>query len=158
MKNRTQTRALAVIAVTMATVLSACGSTGSSTSSASNTESQSATATNAASNDPNLLFAQCMRDKGFDVPDTGLTPDQLNDHSTAFDSALNECMMKVSGLTGEDNIANDPAARESMVKAAQCLREAGYDVKDPQAGEGISVKDIPEDVLNQCFQKSGAAK
>lgn len=158
MKNRTQTRALAVIAVTMATVLSACGSTGSSTSSASSTESQSATATNAASNDPNLLFAQCMRDKGFDVPDTGLTPDQLNDHSTAFDSALNECMMKVSGLTGEDNIANDPAARESMVKAAQCLREAGYDVKDPQAGEGISVKDIPEDVLNQCFQKSGAAK
>ncbi|MDK6400268.1 MULTISPECIES: hypothetical protein [Actinomycetaceae] len=158
MKNRTQTRALAVIAVTMATVLSACGSTGSSTSSASSTESQSATATNAASNDPNLLFAQCMRDKGFDVPDTGLTPDQLNDHSTAFDSALNECMMKVSGLTGEDNIANDPAARESMVKAAQCLREAGYDVKDPQAGEGISVKDIPEDVLNKCFQQSGAAK
>ena len=142
----------------MATVLSACGSTGSSTSSASSTESQSATATNAASNDPNLLFAQCMRDKGFDVPDTGLTPDQLNDHSTAFDSALNECMMKVSGLTGEDNIANDPAARESMVKAAQCLREAGYDVKDPQAGEGISVKDIPEDVLNKCFQQSGAAK
>lgn len=158
MKNRTQTRALAVIAVTMATVLSACGSTGSSTSSASSTESQSATATNAASNDPNLLFAQCMRDKGFDVPDTGLTPDQLNDHSTAFDSALNECMTKVSGLTGEDNIANDPAARESMVKAAQCLREAGYDVKDPQAGEGISVKDIPEDVLNKCFQQSGAAK
>ena len=158
MKNRTQTRALAVIAVTLATVLSACGSTGSSTSSASSTESQSATATNAASNDPNLLFAQCMRDKGFDVPDTGLTPDQLNDHSTAFDSALNECMMKVSGLTGEDNIANDPAARESMVKAAQCLREAGYDVKDPQAGEGISVKDIPEDVLNKCFQQSGAAK
>lgn len=158
MKNRTQMRALAVVAVTLATVLSACGSTGSSTSSASSTESQSATATNAASNDPNLLFAQCMRDKGFDVPDTGLTPDQLNDHSTAFDSALNECMMKVSGLTGEDNIANDPAARESMVKAAQCLREAGYDVKDPQAGEGISVKDIPEDVLNKCFQQSGAAK
>ena len=158
LKNRTQTRALAVIAVTMATVLSACGSTGSSTSSASSTESQSAKATNAASKDPNLLFAQCMRDKGFDVPDTGLTPDQLNDHSTAFDSALNECMTKVSGLTGEDNIANDPAARESMVKAAQCLREAGYDVKDPQAGEGISVKDIPEDVLNKCFQQSGAAK
>ena len=158
MKNRTQTRALAVIAVTMATVLSACGSTGSSTSSASSTESQSATATNAASNDPNLLFAQCMRDKGFDVPDTGLTPDQLNDHSTAFDSALNECRMKVSGLTGEDHIANDPAARESLVQAAQCLREAGYDVKDPQAGEGISVKDIPEDVLNKCFQQSGAAK
>ncbi len=157
MKNRAQTRALAVIAITLAAALSACGSTSSSTSSSS-TKSPSAAATNAASNDPNLVFAQCMRDKGFDVPDTGLTPDQANDHSTAFDSAINECMTKVSGMTGEDNIANDPAAREVMVKAAQCLREAGYDVKDPQAGEGISVKDIPEDVLNKCFQQSGAAK
>ena len=157
MKNRAQTRALAVIAITLAAALSACGSTGSSTSSES-TKSPSAAATNAASNDPNLVFAQCMRDKGFDVPDTGLTPDQLNDHDPAFDAALNECMVKVSGMTGEDNVANDPAAREAMVKAAQCLREDGYDVKDPQAGEGISVKDIPEDVLNKCFQQSGAAK
>lgn len=157
MKNRAQTRALAVIAITLAAFLSACGSTGSSASSES-AKSPSAAATNAASNDPNLVFAQCMRDKGFNVPDTGLTPDNLKDTSDAFNNALNECMMKVSGMTGEDNVANDPAAREAMVKAAQCLREAGYDVKDPQAGEGISVKDIPEDVLNKCFQQSGAAK
>ena len=155
MKTRPQTRALAVIALTLAAALSACGTTDSSSS--PSTKSPSA-GSNAASNDPNLVFAQCMRDKGFDVPDTGLTPDQLNDHNPAFDSALNECMMKVAGMTGEDNLANDPAAREAMVKAAQCLREAGYDVKDPQAGEGISVKDIPEDVLNKCFQQSGAAK
>ena len=157
MKNRAQTRALAVIAITLAAALSACGSNGSSPSSAS-TKSPGAAATNAASNDPNLVFAQCMRDKGFDVPDTGLTPDQAKNHDPAFDAAINECMTKVSGMTGEDNVANDPAAREAMVKAAQCLREAGYDVKDPQAGEGISVKDIPEDVLNKCFQQSGAAK
>ena len=161
MKNRAQTRALAVIAITLAAALSACGSTGSSSSSASSpssSKSPSAAATNAASNDPNLVFAQCMREKGFDVPDTGLTPENLKDTSDAFNNALNECMVKVSGMTGEDNVANDPAAREAMVKAAQCLREAGYDVKDPQAGEGISVKDIPEDVLNKCFQQSGAAK
>ena len=143
MKNRAQTRALAVIAITLAAALSACGSTGSTGSSASSSKSPSAAATNAASNDPNLVFAQC---------------DNLKDTSDAFNNALNECMMKVSGMTGEDNVANDPAAREAMVKAAQCLREAGYDVKDPQAGEGISVKDIPEDVLNKCFQQSGAAK
>ena len=157
MKNRAQTRALAVIAITLAAALSACGSTGSSSSSES-TKSPSAAATNAASNDPNLVFAQCMREKGFDVPDTGLTPENLKDTSDAFNNALNECMVKVSGMTGEDNVANDPAAREAMVKAAQCLREAGYDVKDPQAGEGISVKDIPEDVLNKCFQQAGAGK
>ena len=157
MKNRAQTRALAVIAITLAAALSACGSTGSSSSSASSPSSSKSPAS-AAEGDANLLVAQCMREKGFDVPDTGLTPDQLNDHNPAFDAAINECMAKMPGIAGDDNIANDPAAREAMVKAAQCLREAGYDVKDPQAGEGISVKDIPEDVLNKCFQQAGAAK
>ena len=158
MKNRAQTRALAVIAITLAAALSACGSTGSSSSSASSTKSPSAAATNAASNDPNLVFAQCMRDKGFDVPDTGLTPDQLNDTSDAFNNALNECMMKVSNLTGEGNIANDPAVREAMVKGAECLRGLGYDVKDPQPGEGLNLPDIPEKDLNKCFTQGGGAK
>jgi len=155
MKTRPQTRALAVIALTLAAALSACGTTDSSSS--SSTKSPSA-GSNAASNDPNLVFAQCMREKGFDVPDTGLTPDQLNDTSDAFNNALNECMMKVSNLTGEGNIANDPAVREAMVKGAECLRGLGYDVKDPQPGEGLNLPDIPEDALNKCFAQAWGAK
>ena len=155
MKTRPQTRALAVIALTLAAALSACGTTDSSSS--PSTKSPSA-GSNAASNDPNLVFAQCMREKGFDVPDTGLTPDQLNDTSDAFNNALNECMMKVSNLTGEGNIANDPAVREAMVKGAECLRGLGYDVKDPQPGEGLNLQDIPEDALNKCFAQAGGAK
>ena len=155
MKTRPQTRALAVIALTLAAALSACGTTDSSSS--SSTKSPSA-GSNAASNDPNLVFAQCMREKGFDVPDTGLTPDQLNDTSDAFNNALNECMMKVSNLMGEGNIANDPAVREAMVKGAECLRGLGYDVKDPQPGEGLNLPDIPEDALNKCFAQAGGAK
>ena len=155
MKTRPQTRALAVIALTLAAALSACGTTDSSSS--PSTKSPSARS-NAASNDPNLVFAQCMREKGFDVPDTGLTPDQLNDTSDAFNNALNECMMKVSNLTGEGNIANDPAVREAMVKGAECLRGLGYDVKDPQPGGGLNLPDIPEDALNKCFAQAGGAK
>ena len=155
MKTRPQTRALAVIALTLAAAVSACGTTDSSSS--PSTKSPSA-GSNAASNDPNLVFAQCMREKGFDVPDTGLTPDQLNDTSDAFNNALNECMMKVSNLTGEGNIANDPAVREAMVKGAECLRGLGYDVKDPQPGEGLNLPDIPEDALNKCFAQAGGAK
>ena len=157
MKNRAQTRALAVIAITVAAALSACGSTGSSSSSASSPSSSKSPAS-AAEGDANLLFAQCMREKGFDVPDTGLTPDQLNDTSDAFNNALNECMMKVSNLTGEGNIANDPAVREAMVKGAECLRGLGYDVKDPQPGEGLNLPDIPEKDLNKCFTQGGGAK
>ena len=160
MKNRAQTRALAVIAITLAAALSACGSTGSSGSSTSSTstKSPSAAATNAASSDPNLVFAQCMREKGFDVPDTGLTPENLKDTSDAFNSALNECMDKVSGMTGDDSVMNDQAARETLVKGAECLRGLGYDVKDPDASGGINLQDIPQDAINKCFTQTGAAK
>ena len=157
MKNRAQTRALAVIAITLAAALSACGSTGSSTSSTS-TKNPTAAATNAASSDPNLVFAQCMREKGFDVPDTGLTPENLKDTSDAFNSALNECMDKVSGMTGDDSVVNDQAARETLVKGAECLRGLGYDVKDPDASGGINLQDIPQDAINKCFTQTGAAK
>ena len=160
MKNCAQTRALAVIAITLAAALSACGSTGSSGSSTSSTstKSPSVAATNAASGAPNLVFAQCMREKGFDVPDTGLTPENLKDTSDAFNSALNECMDKVSGMTGDDSVVNDQAARETLVKGAECLRGLGYDVKDPDASGGINLQDIPQDAINKCFTQTGAAK
>ena len=160
MKNCAQTRALAVIAITLAAALSACGSTGSSGSStpSTSTKSPSVAATNAASGAPNLVFAQCMREKGFDVPDTGLTPENLKDTSDAFNSALNECMDKVSGMTGDDSVVNDQAARETLVKGAECLRGLGYDVKDPDASGGINLQDIPQDAINKCFTQTGAAK
>ena len=160
MKNCAQTRALAVIAITLAAALSACGSTGSSGSSTSSTstKSPSAAATNAASSDPNLVFAQCMREKGFDVPDTGLTPENLKDTSDGFNSALNECMDKVSGMTGDDSVANDPAGREALIKGAECLRGLGYDVKDPEPGKGVNLQDIPQDAINKCFGNPGGAK
>ncbi|WP_448750262.1 hypothetical protein [Actinomyces sp.] len=160
MKNCAQTRALAVIAITLAAALSACGSTGSSGSSTSSTstKSPSAAATNAASSDPNLVFAQCMREKGFDVPDTGLTPENLKDTSDGFNSALNECMDKVSGMTGDDSVANDPAGREALIKGAECLRGLGYDVKDPEPGKGVNLQDIPQDAVNKCFGNPGGAK
>ena len=157
MKNCAQTRALAVIAITLAAALSACGSTGSSTSSTS-TKNPTAAATNAASSDPNLVFAQCMREKGFDVPDTGLTPENLKDTSDGFNSALNECMDKVSGMTGDDSVANDPAGREALIKGAECLRGLGYDVKDPEPGKGVNLQDIPQDAVNKCFGNPGGAK
>ncbi|WP_455957142.1 hypothetical protein [Actinomyces sp.] len=160
MKNCAQTRALAVIAITLAAALSACGSTGSSGSSTSSTstKSPSAAATNAASSDPNLVFAQCMREKGFDVPDTGLTPENLKDTSDGFNSALNECMDKVSGMTGDDSVANDPAGREALIKGAECLRGLGYDVKDPEPGKGVNLQDIPQDAVNKCFGNPGGSK
>ena len=66
--------------------------------------------------------------------------------------------LPIDAATGRMPDGIEEQTRQSLRNLGHILREAGYDVKDPQAGEGISVKDIPEDVLNKCFQQSGAAK
>ena len=156
MKNRTHVRGLAIIAITLAAALSACGSTSSTTSGQKN--KPSASSSNAASQDANLIFAQCMREKGFDVPDTGLTPDNAKDTSAGFNAAVNECMAKTDGLTGQDDLTKDPAARDALVKGAQCLRDLGYNVKDPEPGKGVDIQDVPQDALNKCFGNPGGSK
>ena len=156
MKNRTHVRGLAIIAITLAAALSACGSTSSTTSGQKN--NPSASSSNAASQDANLIFAQCMREKGFDVPDTGLTPDNAKDTSAGFDAAVHERMAKTDGLTGQDDLTKDPAARDALVKGAQCLRDLGYNVKDPEPGKGVDIQDVPQDALNKCFGNPGGSK
>ena len=156
MKNRTHVRGLAIIAITLAAALSACGSTSSTTSGQKN--NPSASSSNAASQDANLIFAQCMREKGFDVPDTGLTPDNAKDTSAGFNAAVNECMAKTDGLTGQDDLTKDPAARDALVKGAQCLRDLGYNVQDPEPGKGVDIQDVPQDALNKCFGNPGGSK
>ena len=95
-----------------------------------------------------------MRAQGYDVPDTGLTPDLLKDTSDAFNGAINKCMQEVSSLVGEqDDLTNDAATRQALVKGAQCLRDLGYNVKDPKPGEGVSIENIPTDAVNKCFGK-----
>ena len=156
MKNRAHVRGLAIIAITLAAALSACGSTSSTTSGQKN--NPSASSSNAASQDANLIFAQCMREKGFDVPDTGLTPDNAKDTSAGFNAAVNECMAKTDGLTGQDDLTKDPAARDALVKGAQCLRDLGYNVKDTEPGQGVDIQDVPQDALNKCFGNPGGSK
>ena len=154
MKNRSS-RTLVVGALALVFALSAC-SQGTSSSSSASARSKATTSKSAAqasgSKDPNIAFGQCMRAQGYDVPDTGLTPDQLTDTSDAFNGAINKCMQEVSSLVGEqDDLTNDAATRQLLVKGAQCLRDLGYDVKDPKPGEGVSIQNIPTDAVNKCF-------
>ena len=110
----------------------------------------------AAGNKPSAS-AQCMRGKGFDVPDTGLTPDNLSDTSEAFNNALNECQQEIGPALGEENdLTKDADAQQQLVKGAECLRGLGYDVPDPEPGKGLNVKDVPQDALQKCFNNQGA--
>lgn len=156
MQNPRPSRRLALGALALTFLLASCsqgGTTSSQTTQAHGKGSSStASAASSGSKDAHIAFGQCMRAQGYDVPDTGLTPDQITDTSDAFNGAINKCMQEVSPLVGEeDDFTNDAATRQSLVKGAQCLRDLGYDVKDPKPGEGVSIQNIPTDAVNKCF-------
>ena len=160
MQNPRPSRRLALCALALTFLLASCsqgGTTSSQTTQAHGKGSSStASAASSGSKDPNIAFGQCMRAQGYDVPDTGLTPDQITDTSDAFNGAINKCMQEVSSLVGEeDDLTNDAATRQLLVKGAQCLRDLGYDVQDPKPGEGVSIQNIPTDAVNKCFPRGG---
>ena len=161
MKNRSS-RTLVVGALTLVFALGAC-SQGTSSSSSTSARSKATTSKSAAqasgSKDPNIAFGQCMRNKGFDVPDTGLTPDQFANATDAFNSAVNACMEEVSSLVGEENdLTNDPHARELLAKGTQCLRDLGYDVPDPGQNGVVDVRNVPSEAVSKCFGSAGGNK
>ncbi|WP_076464550.1 hypothetical protein [Actinomyces mediterranea] len=144
-----------LVAVGLALTVGVLGACSNGTS--GDKPSASASGTVKSADDANLVFAQCMRDKGFDVPDTGLTADNFNDTSDAFNDAVNQCQQEIGPALGEENdLTKDPAAQQQLVKGAECLRDLGYDVADPEVGKGLNVKDIPSDALQKCFSNQGA--
>ena len=100
MQNPRPSRRLALCALALTFLLASCsqgGTTSSQTTQAHGKGSSSrASAASSTSKDPNIAFGQCMRAQGYDVPDTGLTPDQITDTSDAFNGAINKCMQEVS--------------------------------------------------------------
>lgn len=105
-----------------------------------------------------LKIAQCMRDKGVDVPD----PDSTGSISIpdGSESVARECE-KTVGLPGGDggNDLAQPGVQEELVKAAQCLRKEGYDVPDPSAGQGIQLNgNIPQATMQKCFSSLNGGK
>ena len=158
MQNPRPSRRLALCALALTFLLASCSQGGTTSSQTTQSHGKGSTSTASAasstSKDPNIAFGQCMRAQGYDVPDTGLTPDLLKDTSDAFNGAINKCMQEVSSLVGEqDDLTNDAATRQALVKGAQCLRDLGYNVKDPKPGEGVSIENIPTDAVNKCFGK-----
>lgn len=123
--------ALALIAVTLA---------GCSTGGAG------ATGTSATANaqDQAVKFAQCMRQHGVDVPDPqpGQGGIQIKASAGSVDQAklqqaMNACRKYSPKLAGNPN---NPAQRDRMLKLAQCLRQHGINIPDPQPGQGLRIR------------------
>ncbi|WP_303324683.1 hypothetical protein [Actinomyces radicidentis] len=114
----------------------------------------SASATSA--DDYLLRMAQCMRDKGIDVSDPDANGNMQFPETDAAYAAANECQQIVGPAPGTEDLSK-PETQQDLVRAAECLREAGYDVPDPDADKGLQLSgDIPQDVMNRCFSELGS--
>lgn len=95
-----------------------------------------------------LAFAECMRDHGIDMPDpdtaggAGGGSVQIGgrgEDRDEFQAAMEDCdqfLEQAGNLRGE----TDPEMLDKMVEFAQCMRENGIDMPDPQADGGIMVQ------------------
>jgi hypothetical protein len=161
-------RRLVVIAFAAA-LLAGCGGTDSgegiataSSGAASPTVTASAGANDA---DQGRKFAQCMRDNGVpDFPDPG--PDGTfaggdpESMRAVLDSdkgraALDKCRDLAPG--GGEGRELDPAQQEQLRQWAQCMRDNGVDVPDPDPNSGSlfgGEGQLPFDTNDPTFQKA----
>jgi hypothetical protein len=165
---RRHTRVALAVVPLLALGLSACGTT-----------ARGKTAT-AGDHDRQLKFAQCMRKHGVDMPDPQFNgggmamriggPDTKRIPKATLDVAQRACqkiMQKVKPPTMSPE--QQAKARKGALKMAQCMRERGFDVPDPQFGTGGRIQQRiggpgsnvnPEDprfqqAMETCSKKAG---
>lgn len=117
----------------------------------------SAAPTSASTQDQLLAFAECMRDEGVDVPDPG--PDggleALAELPPGVSQAEFEVAFDVCGkhLPGRGDDGGDGEYAEQLQALAQCLREHGIDVPDPDPNNpGGMLAESGIDRTSQEFQ------
>ena len=117
----------------------------------------SASTTADAAQDYNLRFNQCLRDAGFNVSDSDSDKDirtqDVGGDAAAFNTAVEECEKKLGTPPGASTQGpDDPEILQSSIALAECLRNDGYDVKDPEPGKGLSLDlgTIPDSAIQKC--------
>lgn len=100
-------------------------------------------------------WVSCMASKGYEEP--GAASDEKQDPGFAEASAA--CIQEVGdppndGRGGEVDV---PEMRKQINAMVQCLRKNGVDIEPPAPGKEIDwipPKDTPEEVFEQCSEKS----
>jgi hypothetical protein len=97
-----------------------------------------------------LKFAQCMREKGIDVPDPkpggGIVmrfergQGGVNPESPAFREAQEECGKHLEDARPELTEEQKTEFRDAALKFAQCMREHGVNMPDPTFGSNGEVQ------------------
>lgn len=112
------------------------------------TATTSTTSTSEVSADPEeaqLQFAQCMRDQGLDFPDPqpgsggggpAFQRPSGDIDQEAFRKGAEACQQYLGNARGQLADPDDPAIQDAQLEFAECMRDEGVDVPDPQSGQG----------------------
>ncbi|MFC7329907.1 hypothetical protein [Marinactinospora rubrisoli] len=138
-------------------VLSGCG--------ASNEDSDSGGASDGTQSfeDYQVAFAGCMREQGIDMPDPSADGSMNLDGGgdpEAFSAAAETCQGELGQPPAPEG-GPAPSDEERLADAlafAECLREEGYDVPDPEPGPGARPvpEGVPTEVLEACSSDDAA--
>jgi len=139
--------------------------TGCAAPATSTPPTSSSTSSSSSADDPDkdflqwqLKFAECMRGQGQNVsdpePDGSVTMEMPED-AAAYEAATATCTEEVGAPPAQTGGAKDNVD-EDMLKAAQCLRDAGYDVPDPTGGGLGLPSGVTDEALEACDLGSGS--
>lgn len=103
-------------------------------------ESSGGTDEDGTDEDQALAFAQCMRDEGIDFPDPVINADgsidfsgvDRDDDNPDFDAALDDCSGLLEGSSFLPSDGDVTEIEDGLLAVAECLRDNGIDVPDPQ--------------------------
>jgi hypothetical protein len=154
---------VAALAATASLVVAGCGGDGETPASSSSKQG-----IDAATKKAMLQFSQCMRDHGVNMPDPtfseggarvtmreekGADPDKQRKAEQACKSYQDK--IKPPPVSEEQ----EKKMKEAALKNAQCMRDHGIDMPDPQFGEGgrMSQKIGPSSGIDPTSQKFQAA-
>jgi hypothetical protein len=145
-------RRMALVAVVPAVLgLAACGGNATDDGVASaggGTAKVSASPTQSLSpEEARLKFAECMRQHGVDMPDPDgsgrVTIRGRPGDQPKMEAAMKACQHFQQQAGGRARNLDNPEVRDRMLKFAQCMRQHGINVPDPQPGGGIQLR-VPE--------------
>lgn len=96
-----------------------------------------------------LAFTQCMRDEGIDLPDPTFSEDgeggsrfevrpggDFDPNDPDFQAAQEKCRPLLEGIQGRFDPEDREAMEDAALEYAQCMRDHGFDVPDPEFDDG----------------------
>ncbi|MCG5219639.1 hypothetical protein [Streptosporangium sp. KLBMP 9127] len=156
-----RTRVVLAAFACLAGLLAGCGDANESSGTPNNASTSVADSDSAGTADQKyteweVKFRSCLSDKGFELPEEAGEID-FGDRQDAYEVARDGCIKKIGQppTAADDQPAlSDEEAKEKELKTLQCLRDHGYNVKDPAPGQAAQVEvpdGVSQDGLKECY-------